>query len=359
LDLNINKIKEEIQLKENAIREKISEEAPKKIAAELRRSAEERLQRVIELRKKYLEYWEQFLILLKDWIKIADDINNLHGEISSKREKRKAEIESRLNKFSSKEIKITLGFIAGDDKKEFETFLKDSGILKQELHGKYKSNRWPEKISTAWNPIYLAKALLLREKNLLMDNIQKSNQEVLEDYASISERLINTLDPFGIDDDADIKTVDDQKLKNILKMAEIDWDDIEGILLNDRPVENLSPGQRSSAMLPLIALTENVPLVIDQPEDNLDNRLIGKMLVNILADLKEKRQIIVATHNPNIVVSGDAEQVIVLEALSNSKGKCYGSGSIDNKEIIDSVLEIMEGGKEAFLARRRRYNLAE
>ena len=64
-------------------------------------------------------------------------------------------------------------------------------------------------------------------------------------------------------------------------------------------------------MLPLIALAEDAPLIIDQPEDNLDNKLVGKMLVDVLASLKEYRQIIVATHNPNIVVSGDAEQVIV------------------------------------------------
>jgi hypothetical protein len=83
------------------------------------------------------------------------------------------------------------------------------------------------------------------------------------------------------------------------------------------------------------------------------------MLVDILADLKEKRQIIVASHNPNIVVSGDAEQVIVLDALSDSEGICSKSGSIDNTEIIHSVVEIMEGGKEAFLARNRRYNLGD
>jgi len=173
----------------------------------------------------------------------------------------------------------------------------------------------------------------------------------------LAERLITTLYPFSQDDDANITTVDEQRIRKILIMAEVEWDDFESILLNDRPVDHLSPGQRSSAMLPLIALVENTPLIIDQPEDNLDNRLVGKMLVDILADLKEKRQIIVATHNPNIVVSGDAEQVIVLEAVSESKGICAQSGSIDKVEIIESVVEIMEGGKEAFLTRRRRYGL--
>jgi len=108
-------------------------------------------------------------------------------------------------------------------------------------------------------------------------------------------------------------------------------------------------------MLPLIALVENAPLIIDQPEDNLDNRLVGKMLVDVLANLKEKRQIIVATHNPNIVVSGDSEQVIVLDAVSGNKGICKFAGSIDKPEIVNWVIDIMEGGKEAFRVRSKRY----
>ena len=124
-------------------------------------------------------------------------------------------------------------------------------------------------------------------------------------------------------------------------------------MLNEKPIENCSPGQRSSAMLPLIALVST--LIIDQPEDNLDNSLVGKVLVDILAGLKEKRQIIVATHNPNIVVSGDAEQVIVMDALSDNKGICKEMGSIDNSAIVKSVVDIMEGGKEAFINRFKRY----
>ena len=77
--------------------------------------------------------------------------------------------------------------------------------------------------------------------------------------------------------------------------------------------------------------------------------------MDILAGLKEKRQIIVATHNPNIVVSGDAEQVIVMDAISDSEGICKEMGSIDNQSIVKSVVDIMEGGKDAFINRFKRY----
>ena len=108
-------------------------------------------------------------------------------------------------------------------------------------------------------------------------------------------------------------------------------------------------------MLPLIALAETTPLVIDQPEDNLDKRLIGSVLANVLARLKERRQIIVCTHDPNIVVGGDAEQVVVLDALSNRKGKVSTHGSIDNPDIVQTIIDLLEGGKQAFEQRQKRY----
>jgi energy-coupling factor transporter ATP-binding protein EcfA2 len=357
LNTNIQKIKEEIQVKDKAIRDKVSEEAAKQVAAELRRTAGERLQRAEQLRRDYNEEWKRFNDLLSEWKQIARDLTELQDEISGKRAKRKEEIEARLNQFKTPEITISLRFIASGDRGDFQNYLRDSGFLSRELHGNYKANLWPEKIAAACTPIELAEALLTKDPSELVRSIGVVQTEEVGLDKEIAERLVSTLYPFGQDEDADVPTVFDQKFEKILNMAEVEWNDIQGILLNNRPVEHLSPGQRSSAMLPLIALVENAPLVIDQPEDNLDNRLVGKMLVDILSDLKEKRQIIVATHNPNIVVSGDAEQVIVLDALSDSEGTCVGSGSIDQKQIVNSVIEILEGGKEAFLNRRRRYGL--
>jgi ABC-type polar amino acid transport system ATPase subunit len=98
-----------------------------------------------------------------------------------------------------------------------------------------------------------------------------------------------------------------------------------------------------------------VPLVIDQPEDNLDNRMVGQTLSSILSRVKEHRQMIVTTHNPNIVVGGDAEQVIVLDAPTARAARVEQAGSIDDDAIIDAVIKIMEGGREAFEERHRRY----
>jgi ABC-type cobalamin/Fe3+-siderophores transport system ATPase subunit len=357
VDKDIKETNQEIQEKDQAIREKVSAEAAKQVVAELRRTAGERLQRANGLRKEYNTEWKRLNDLLMQWREIAAKLTSLHDEISGKRVKRKDEIEGALNRFSTAEMNISIRFDASRDREGFCSHLRDGGLLNRDLHGNYKANLWPERIASACTPIELAEAILDKEPSRLVKSVQSDGVE-LGVGEPMAKKLVTTLYPFDTDSDADVSSVDGHKLLNILTAAEVDWNDVEGILLNNRPVERLSPGQRSSAMLPLIALAENAPLVIDQPEDNLDNRLVGKMLVDILTDLKEKRQIIVATHNPNIVVSGDAEQVIVLEALSNSKGKRDRSGSIDTKEIVDAVVDIMEGGKEAFLVRQMRYSLA-
>jgi ABC-type enterochelin transport system ATPase subunit len=204
------------------------------------------------------------------------------------------------------------------------------------------------------SPTRIARAILTQTPGVLSEEgIAIDTPGVLrQDEVDL---LLSHFFPFRKDEDADVRAVDSDKLLQVLKLQEQSWDDQLRILLNERPVDELSPGQRSSAMLPLIALSETVPLIIDQPEDNLDNRMVGNTLTRILANLKEHRQIVVATHNPNIVVGGDAEQVIVLDAPDARRATVTRSGCIDEPAIIHAVLSIMEGGKEAFLARERRY----
>jgi DNA repair ATPase RecN len=127
--------------------------------------------------------------------------------------------------------------------------------------------------------------------------------------------------------------------------------DVEG---EKKPIENLSPGQRCTALLPIILLESKTPLIIDQPEDNLDNQFIFDLVVATMRRLKERRQIIVATHNPNIPVSGDAENIMVFKP-AGTKGKVERSGSIDYAPIIEDVKTIMEGGEEAFRLRSKKY----
>ena len=121
------------------------------------------------------------------------------------------------------------------------------------------------------------------------------------------------------------------------------------------PIEQGSPGQKSAAMLAFLLSHGDEPIVLDQPEDDLDNHLIYDLIVQQLRANKRRRQVIVATHNPNMVVNGDAEMVILMD---HRNGQCVvveeGTGSLQDRGVRDEVCRVMEGGREAFQRRYRR-----
>lgn len=119
-----------------------------------------------------------------------------------------------------------------------------------------------------------------------------------------------------------------------------------------------SPGQKSAAILAFILNSGENPLIIDQPEDDIDNSLIYSLVVKSIRKMKSKRQIIIVTHNPNIPVLGDAEGIIVLERNNQGKvtfRKGKKAGCIEEKLIREGICEIMEGGEDAFRKRERKY----
>ena len=122
---------------------------------------------------------------------------------------------------------------------------------------------------------------------------------------------------------------------------------------NFRPITQASAGQRAAAMLAFLLAHGEEPLVLDQPEDDLDNHLIYDLVVRQIRENKLRRQIIVVTHNPNIVVNGDAE---MLHALDFVRGQCVvqRSGSLQDAVMREEVCRVMEGGREAFERRYRR-----
>ena len=121
------------------------------------------------------------------------------------------------------------------------------------------------------------------------------------------------------------------------------------------PIEHGSPGQKSAAILAFLLSHGDEPIVLDQPEDDLDNHLIYDLIVRQIRASKRRRQIVLATHNPNIVVNGDAEMVISMDQRS---GQCVivtdGSGCLQDAGVRKEVCHIMEGGRQAFEYRYRR-----
>jgi len=126
---------------------------------------------------------------------------------------------------------------------------------------------------------------------------------------------------------------------------------------NGRSLERLSHGQKGTIYLRLqIAanlFTETI--VYDQPEDDLDNKFITEELVDIFRKIKKFRQVIIVSHNANLVVNADSEQIIVAD---NKDGVLsYECGSLESPEIRNRVCNILEGGREAFIKRRKKYSI--
>lgn len=114
-----------------------------------------------------------------------------------------------------------------------------------------------------------------------------------------------------------------------------------------------SPGQKTAALLAFILSYGDEPLIMDQPEDDLDNHLIYDLVVRQLKNMKQRRQIIIVTHNANIVVNGDSENVIALDT-PHGQTRISIQGSLQEPGVRKEICEIMEGGSEAFNMRYRR-----
>lgn len=123
------------------------------------------------------------------------------------------------------------------------------------------------------------------------------------------------------------------------------------------PFREASAGQQATALLTVLLNQPGIPLLIDQPEDDIDNRAIDQIIKNIW-EAKKKRQLIFTSHNANLVVNGDAELVICCDykdSTSQTRGIIKEEGAIDKKTVRNEITSVMEGGEKAFKLRKDKY----
>ena len=129
--------------------------------------------------------------------------------------------------------------------------------------------------------------------------------------------------------------------------------------LYNKPLYELSPGERGSLLLVFYLLLDarDIPLILDQPEDNLDNESVAKILVPFIKEAKKRRQIIIITHNSNLAVVSDAEQVIRVKIdKKNNNMFSFESGSLESN-IITDVINVLEGTRASFNIRNNKYEI--
>ncbi len=217
-----------------------------------------------------------------------------------------------------------------------------------------------------------------RDWTVLCDHVFDSNGEVPDRIAALTEAiradLVATAAVGGAlePSDSQVMALVGQPLTrnylNALARPErIRLDEMERFLPEDlvearvrtadgsfKTIETGSVGEKSTAILSLLLSAGDQPIIVDQPEDDLDNQYVYNVVVNLLRRRKFSRQVIIATHNANIPVNGDAEAIVALGTEGRS-GVVLGAGSIDRPEVKELVSRIMEGSAEAFRLRSERY----
>lgn len=187
----------------------------------------------------------------------------------------------------------------------------------------------------------------VREDHERLRDEETAAAEAIRSLAPEADKLTGYLE--SAVRDIDLSTVDE--------MQRFVPDDEVKALFRDRDgefrsIRRASLGQRNTAILSLLLTVGDDPLLLDQPEDDLDNRYIYDVVVQLLRSTKTERQIIAVTHSANVPVNGDAECII---ALDPGNGMPWVAGTLDREEIKEAVNNVMEGSEAAFRLRRQRY----
>lgn len=193
-----------------------------------------------------------------------------------------------------------------------------------------------------------------------LSNLKKIVNSVdLNDFESIHATLIDIISAMKSEGIIEEQTTSVKELYDF--MFSLDYFEPKYELrLDGKNLNQLSPGEKGLLLLVfyLHLDKENTPLIIDQPEDNLDNDSIFKVLARCIREAKKNRQVILVTHNPNLAVGADAEEVVYVKLeKANNYNFIFESGAIEESLINKKIIKVLEGSRPAFVQRRLVYNI--
>jgi ATPase subunit of ABC transporter with duplicated ATPase domains len=319
---NWNAEKEKSEKEIEDVKRKLGEEKlqPEKLEELTRQKA-----RIESLLKEFKKHEEQLGSLKKERKELKEKIKDVRHALFKIRENEIREINLKLKG------KVRINVIYEGEKKGFKKYisnlLQGSGLHKDAIDSLVETEGLAVDGILISDFIASGKAKIMEKFNLT-DKMAERLIEYLKDKNKLFE--LETLFPEDL--------------------IEIELD-VEGKFTS---LAKLSPGQKATALLLLMFIMEDRILILDQPEEDLDNRFIYEDVVHILRGLKGGRQIITATHNANIPVIGDSELIVVLDK-QEEQCKLIDRGSIDKQTIKEDVKKIMEGGEEAFIRRAEKY----
>lgn len=327
--------------------------------------------------KKYQNYlldkkkWEENKKIIIGDEKTPNTKKSLEKELKYVTEILQVELEKeRKNRISiTKSIYEKMGIVLGiykDIKTKIDTIIVEN----ENLLGQYRIN-----IDASFNPKnnFQNKFLSYVSLNKAGTYYGKENAEAqineliktvdFDNIVKIEEFLNNIIASFFTDKRNDKETFIDNQVDDVVDLYNyifsLDFLDYNYELKQgEKNLEQLSPGEKGALLLIFYLLLDNndIPLLIDQPEDNLDNHSVANILVPFIKRAKAKRQIILVTHNPNLAVVSDAEQVVYVKLdKENNNTFDFKSGSIENPIINECIVKVLEGAMPAFNKRKQKY----
>ena len=336
----------------------------------------EKIQKEIDSTKERRKTYEDIINSLKDKIESNEAIKELSESIQTEHEKLDTHVDlsnqlKGLNeKFNGALDEVVKAFSLYKEKHEaFAHSINDNANLKKNdleftVSIPFRKDAFCEKIRIMTDQRSLKRVINLDD---LSEDFYTPNKIKIF-IKAILEKGVNLKKDFDIE--------------SVLREVLSDWyNTVYTVKMDGDTIQEMSPGKKALVLLKLlINLAESkCPILVDQPEDDLDNRSIYNDLISFLKEKKKERQIIVVTHNANIVLGGDAEEIIVANQHGkNSKNRIYKfeyrSGSIENnnpkfnsdgdieKGILNSqgiqqhICEVLEGGEKAFDLRKNKYH---
>jgi len=239
--------------------------------------------------------------------------------------------------------------------------LKNSVILASKLPIAFDARLVDNGFANTFNSfIHHGKTGKLMDEELIANLVKDTDMNDQESLARTLDRIINDLF-----DGSDVDNIERQLTKGgsierlYQQLYGLEYLDARySLRIKGRELTHLTPGERGSVLLVfyLLADKDTRPLIIDQPEENLDNQSLYELIAPCIAEAKKRRQIIMVTHNPNLAVVCDAEQIIWCFIDKEARNKVtYDTGSIENPRINKHVVNVLEGTWPAFRTREQMY----
>ncbi|MCA9359933.1 hypothetical protein KC850_02750 [Candidatus Kaiserbacteria bacterium] len=324
--------------------------------------------------KEKLTVWENIKSLLEGNEKQIGSLKNLEAQLgfidktlpTELENKRKKHLEKSLEIFNKKkEIVDLYNLLKESVDAEIKKDDEFNSKFRMEIEAGFRlDNDFPKKFLSYINRSKVG-TYCRADERMVKDLFADKN---LLDEKVIADILKEVIENLETDKREEIKEDKDRIISEQVSNPQEFYDflfsleylsPIYELKLDGKTLEELSPGEKGALLLVFYLMIdkEDIPLIIDQPEDNLDNKSVFEVLTHFIKAAKKRRQIIIVTHNPNLAVGADAEQIIYVDIDKKNKYKfSYELGSIENPSINRRIVEILEGTMPAFDKRKLKYH---